>query len=184
MEGERLAFDELFKQQSLKQMSSDELAGIIEKLQKAKCFAQKREKAYREQREHEEAQRREEEKKRQKDAHIQEVTSMDLPLDWENAFNQDVRTQGVHADSISDGLILSLSNLGMVNIEYISAITGENYKTIICALKGSIYQNPLTWNECFYQGWETAEEYLSGNLMRKWKAASEANKEYIVGSER
>ena len=131
MKGERLAFDELFKQQSLKQMSSDELAGIIEKLQKAKCFAQKREKAYREQREHEEARRREEEKKRQKDAHIQEVTSMDLPLDWENAFNQDVRTQGVHADSISDGLILSLANLGMVNIEYISAITGENYKTII-----------------------------------------------------
>ena len=178
MKGERLAFDELFKQQSLKQMSSDELADIIGKLQKAKSFAQKREKADRERREREEARLREEEKKRQKDAHIQEVTSMDLPLDWENAFNQDVRTQGVHADSISDGLILSLSNLGMVNIEYISAITGENYKTIICALKGSIYQNPLTWNECFYQGWETAEEYLSGNLMRKWKAASEANKEY------
>lgn len=178
MKGERLAFDELFKQQSLKQMSSDELADIIGKLQKAKSFAQKREKADRERREREEARLREEEKKRQKDAHIQEVTSMDLPLDWENAFNQDVRTQGVHADSISDGLILSLSNLGMVNIEYISAITGENYKTIICALKGSIYQNPLTWNECFYQGWETAEEYLSGNLMRKLKAASEANKEY------
>lgn len=178
MKGERLAFDELFKQQSLKQMSSDELANIIGKLQKAKSFAQKREKADRERREREETRLREEEKKRQKDAHIQEVTSMDLPLDWENAFNQDVRTQGVHADSISDGLILSLSNLGMVNIEYISAITGENYKTIICALKGSIYQNPLTWNECFYQGWETAEEYLSGNLMRKWKAASEANKEY------
>lgn len=178
MKGERLAFDELFKQQSLKQMSSDELANIIGKLQKAKSFAQKREKADRERRKREEARLREEEKKRQKDAHIQEVTSMDLPLDWENAFNQDVRTQGVHADSISDGLILSLSNLGMVNIEYISAITGENYKTIICALKGSIYQNPLTWNECFYQGWETAEEYLSGNLMRKWKAASEANKEY------
>lgn len=178
MKGERLAFDELFKQQSLKQMSSDELADIIGKLQKAKSFAQKREKADRERREREETRLREEEKKRQKDAHIQEVTSMDLPLDWENAFNQDVRTQGVHADSISDGLILSLSNLGMVNIEYISAITGENYKTIICALKGSIYQNPLTWNECFYQGWETAEEYLSGNLMRKLKAASEANKEY------
>ena len=178
MKGERLAFDELFKQQSLKQMSSDELADIIGKLQKAKSFAQKREKADRERREREETRLREEEKKRQKDAHIQEVTSMDLPLDWGNAFNQDVRTQGVHADSISDGLILSLSNLGMVNIEYISAITGEKYKTIICALKGSIYQNPLTWNECFYQGWETAEEYLSGNLMRKLKAASEANKEY------
>lgn len=41
MKGERLAFDELFKQQSLKQMSSDELADIIGKLQKAKSFAKK-----------------------------------------------------------------------------------------------------------------------------------------------
>ena len=103
---------------------------------------------------------------------------MDLPLDWENAFNQDVRTQGVHADTISDGLIYSLANLGRVDIEYISSITGEDYKTIIGALKGSIYQNPETWGECFYRGWETSEEYLSGNMMRKWKAAKEADKEY------
>ena len=103
---------------------------------------------------------------------------MDLPFDWENAFNQDVRTQGIHADSISDGLIFSLSNLGRVDIEYISSITGEDYKTIIGALKGSIYQNPETWDECFYKGWETSEEYLSGNMMRKWKAAKEADKEY------
>lgn len=103
---------------------------------------------------------------------------MDLPFDWENAFNQDVRTQGIHADSISDGLIFSLSNLGRVDIEYISSITGEDYKTIIGALKGSIYQNPETWGECFYKGWETSEEYLSGNMMRKWKAAKEADKEY------
>lgn len=91
---------------------------------------------------------------------------MDLPFDWENAFNQDVRTQGIHADSISDGLIFSLSNLGRVDIEYISSITGEVYKTIIGALKGSIYQNPETWGECFYKGWETSEEYLSGNGRR------------------
>lgn len=117
-------------------------------------------------------------KKRKKEAHIREVTCMDLPFDWENAFNQDVRTQGIHADSISDGLIFSLSNLGRVDIEYISSITGEDYKTIIGALKGSIYQNPETWGECFYKGWETSEEYLSGNMMRKWKAAKEADKEY------
>jgi len=30
----------------------------------------------------------------------------------------------------------SLSNLGRVDIEYISSITGEDYKTIIGALKG------------------------------------------------
>ncbi len=122
-------------------------------------------------------QRIEEEKKRN-EAHVQEVTCMDLPLDWDNIFNSDVRTQGVHTESIPDGLILSLTTLGCVDIEYISSITGEDYKTVISTLKGSIYQNPDTWNECFYKGWETAEEYLSGNLLRKWRRAKQANTEY------
>lgn len=160
------------------QYSSDEIEEIIGKLRAAKHIAEKREENERRRREKEEAERKAREEKERKEAHIREVTSMDLPLDWENAFNQDVRTQGIHADSISDGLIYSLSNLGRVDIEYISSITGEDYKTIIGALKGSIYQNPETWGECFYKGWETSEEYLSGNMMRKWKAAKDANKEY------
>ncbi len=130
------------------------------------------------QKEKEEAKRKAEEEKLRKEEHIKEVTSMDLPLNWENAFSNDIRTRGVHVDSISDALIMSLSNLGKVDIEYISSITGEDCKTVICALKGSIFQNPDTWGECFYKGWETAEEYLSGNLMRKWNAAQKANAEY------
>ncbi len=160
------------------QYSSDEIEEVIGKLRAAKRIAEKHEENERRRREKEESERKAREEKERKEAHIKEVTSMDLPLDWENAFNQDVRTQGVHADSIFDGLIYSLSNLGRVDIEYISSITGEDYKTIICALKGSIYQNPETWGECFYKGWETSEEYLSGNMMRKWKAAKDANKEY------
>lgn len=160
------------------QYSSDEIEEVIGKLRAAKRIAEKHEENERRRREKEEAERKAREEKERKESHIREVTSMDLPLDWENAFNQDVRTQGIHADSISDGLIYSLSNLGRVDIEYISSITGEDYKTIICALKGSIYQNPETWGECFYKGWETSEEYLSGNMMRKWKAAKDANKEY------
>ncbi|MGN1372954.1 MAG: helicase-related protein [Candidatus Coproplasma sp.] len=112
------------------------------------------------------------------DEHVKEVTSMDLPLDWQNVFSGDERTQGVHTDSISDALVMSLSNLARVDIEYISSITGEDYKSVISALKGAIYQNPDTWGECFYKGWETAEEYLSGNVMRKWVAAKRANSEY------
>ena len=125
-----------------------------------------------------EAKRKAEDEERKKEQHILDVTSMDLPLNWENVFYIDERTQGIHTDSISDALILSLTNLGYVDIEYISSITGEDYKTVICTLKGSIYQNPDTWDECFYKGWETAEEYLSGNLSRKWKSANEANKTY------
>lgn len=159
-------------------LSSDDISKIIDKLSDAKRKRESIEAKKRRQEEREKREREAREAKERKEAHIREVTSMDLPLDWENVFNQDVRTQGVHADSISDGLMYSLSNLGRVDIEYISSITGEDYKTIICALKGSIYQNPETWGECFYKGWETSEEYLSGNMIRKWKAAKEADKEY------
>lgn len=158
--------------------SSEDISKIIDKLSGVKRKKEAIETKKRQQEERERREREAREAKERKKAHIREVTSMDLPLDWENAFNQDVRTQGIHADSISDGLIYSLSNLGRVDIEYISSITGEDYKTIIGALKGSIYQNPEIWDECFYKGWETSEEYLSGNMMRKWKAAKEADKEY------
>lgn len=159
-------------------LSSDDISKIIDKLSDAKRKKESIEAKKRRQEERERREREAREAKERKEAHIREVTSMDLPIDWENVFDQDVRTQGVHADSISDGLMYSLSNLGRVDIEYISSITGEDYKTIICALKGSIYQNPETWGECFYKGWETSEEYLSGNMIRKWKAAKEADKEY------
>ena len=158
--------------------SSEDISKIIDKLSGVKRKKEAIETKKRQQEERERREREAREAKERKESHIREVTSMDLPLDWENAFNQDVRTQGIHADSISDGLIYSLSNLGRVDIEYISSITGEDYKTIIGALKGSIYQNPEIWDECFYKGWETSEEYLSGNMMRKWKAAKEADKEY------
>lgn len=158
--------------------SSAEIEAAIDKLRQAKLAAERREELEEYRKEKREAARKAAEENAKKEAHVREVTCMDLPLDWENVFNRDVRTQGVHADSISDGLVYSLSNLGRVDIEYISSITGEDYKTVIGALKGSIYQNPETWGECFYKGWETAEEYLSGNMMRKWKAAKEADKEY------
>ncbi len=158
--------------------SSEEIEELITKLDKAKKKAKKREEEERKRKEKEEREIRRQEEIERQEAHVQEVTCMDLPLDWNNVFNSDERTQGVHTESISDALIMSLTTLGKVDIEYISSITGADYKTVICALKGSIYQNPETWGECFYKGWETAEEYLSGNLMRKWKAAKDADKTY------
>lgn len=112
------------------------------------------------------------------DERIEEITSMDLPTDFENLWTLDERTQGVHTESIDNGLILSLCNLGRVDIEYIASITGQEYKTVILALKGSIYQDPELWEECFYKGWQAADEYLSGNLIRKLRAAKEANEKY------
>lgn len=151
---------------------------LIEKLMAAKEEMKKREERERKRKEKEEAQRKAAEEQRAREQHIRDVTSMDLPMDWENLFAGDTRAQGVHANSIPDGLILCLSTLGRVDIEYIASITGADLKTVILTLKGAIYQNPETWDECFYKGWETAEEYLSGNMVQKWKAAHAANEIY------
>ncbi|MDR0445623.1 MAG: DEAD/DEAH box helicase family protein [Oscillospiraceae bacterium] len=111
--------------------------------------------------------------------HAARVTSMDLPTDWVGAFADDERVFGVYAESPADGLIKSLTELGRVDIEYISQISGVSIQDTLTALRGSIYQNPDTWNECFYKGWETSDEYLSGNLLRKLKTARDANEKYF-----
>ena len=157
-------------------LSSKELSDIILLLQKRQQAEEEKERQKRE--EEERIRRQEREKKEHQEKHLQMVTSMELPLDWNNAFSNDEETKQVHVDSIGDGLIKCLNRFAHVDIEYISAITGADCKTVIETLKGSIYQNPGTWNECFYKGWETAEEYLSGNIMEKLKLAVEKNEIY------
>lgn len=125
-----------------------------------------------------EEERRIAEQKAMEEAHIAEVTSMELPMDWENFFDSDPSTVDVHVDSIPDGFVKCLNTFGYVDIEYIASITGEDYKTVINKLHGSIYQNPEKWGECFFKGWETAEEYLSGNVRHKLAVAIEENNRY------
>lgn len=160
-------------------LTSEDFDRAIKRLSKERSKAKKLEMKKAEQKAAEERERHEQEERVKHEAHVAAVTSMDLPVDWENAFLGDSRAAKVHVDSISDGLVLSLANLGKVDIEYIAAIASTDPKNVIQTLRGSIYQNPTTWNECFYKGWETAEEYLSGHLMPKWKAAKEANEMYL-----
>lgn len=109
--------------------------------------------------------------------HVESITRMDLPMDFTNAFAGDERASE-HCETMSEGLMMSLDLLGMVDIEFIASVTGSDLRTVIESLRGTIYQNPLHWNEVFYKGWETADEYLSGNLMHKYKVAKEANEQY------
>ncbi|MBR3419245.1 MAG: DEAD/DEAH box helicase family protein [Oscillospiraceae bacterium] len=159
-------------------LSSKEIAEAINEFRRLYNETEERERREEQERKRAEAERIAREDQEREQAHIAAVTSMELPMDWENVFQSDSRTQGVHLESIPDALIRSLTELGCVDIEYISSITGADLKTVIVTLKGSIYQNPMTWDECFYKGWETSDEYLSGNLMRKRKEAKEANKKY------
>ena len=106
---------------------------------------------------------------------VDSINRMDLPTTYVNEYETN---NDVHVESTFDGLMMSLDTLGIVDIEFISAVTGQDLRTVIENLKGSIYQNPLYWNEVFYKGWETADEYLSGNLMHKYKVAKEYNDKY------
>ncbi|MCD8286082.1 MAG: DEAD/DEAH box helicase family protein [Clostridia bacterium] len=133
----------------------------------------------------ERAKRRREEKREQerrlaeeKQKKLRLATSQDTPEGYVNPFAGDNRAIGVHAESPMHALLLCLSNLGRVDIEYIALISGMSLKEVIQSLKGSIYQNPLTWGECFYKGWETADEYLSGDIGRKLELAESVNSEY------
>lgn len=118
------------------------------------------------------------EEKSDKSSDLQSDQLLDLPLDLFNE-NSESKEAAFSVGSIEDGLISSLNNLGKVDIEYISQVSGFEMKEIINSLKGVIYQNPLKWDECWYKGFETSDEYLSGNLVKKYKTAQEANKKYL-----
>ncbi len=109
---------------------------------------------------------------------INNTSIEDLSLDWDIVFDTEDTCQKESTDSVSDALVMCLTTYGKVDIEYISNVTGKNKLDVIRALKGSVYQNPLTWHEDYYEGWETADEYLSGNLMLKLKDAKAADKKY------
>jgi len=166
------------KPKDIDNLSADDWFAVMEAAREKYLDQKVREKAEQKQKKAEEEKRRQEEEEHARSRHIEEVTCMDLPLDWNNLYSFDECAAGVHADSISDGLILSLIHIGEVDIEYIAQVSGGTYKEVIEALRGAIFQNPEHWDECFYRGWETADEYLSGNLMRKYNTAREANKKY------
>ena len=155
----------------MKQMSAEELRSLGNVVQDAYKAKDAEEKA-------KDKQHIKVEEKHLRDAHVAEATCMDLPLDWNNRYASDKCAAAVQADSIADGLVLSVTNLGTVDIKYIAQVCGRSCSEVIDELKGSIYQNPECWGECFYKGWETADDYLSGNLRRKYIAARQANKLY------
>lgn len=103
-----------------------------------------------------------------------DIDVIDMELNWNDTVPNDLQVN-IHVDNVSDGLIYSLRNLGKVDIEYISKITDVSIDTVIEKLKGSIYQDPECWQNCYYKGFKTADEYLSGNLLKKLQKAEFGN---------
>lgn len=72
-------------------------------------------------------------------------------------------------DNVIDGLSVSLGQQGLVDIAYISKLTGKSKADVIKELKGQIYQDPVT------QDYVTKDDYLSGNVREKLENAKQAN---------
>lgn len=70
-----------------------------------------------------------------------------------------------HTDTAVDALAASMNEKAMVHLEYMEELTGKGQDTLIKELKGLIFLNPIT------QHWEPADEYLSGNVVRKLSVA-------------
>ena len=80
-------------------------------------------------------------------------------------------------DTASEALAVSLSEKAKVDLDYMAELTGKDVDTVKEELTGIIFQNPLT------DQWETADEYLSGNVRDKLETAkvyAESHPEYAV----
>ena len=80
------------------------------------------------------------------------------------------------ADNAIDGLKISLAEKGRVDIKYISMLTHQSKGEVIQELNGLIYKNPVHSSVTDeYVGYETADEYLSGNVVEKVEIAKRLN---------
>ena len=80
-----------------------------------------------------------------------------------------------HVDTASEALAVSIGECARVDLDYMASLLGTPGETdsIIRDLKGVIYKNPEAGGGPL-NGWETADEYLSGNVRKKLAAARAA----------
>lgn len=80
-------------------------------------------------------------------------------------------------DTASEALAVSLGEKARVDLDFMSELTGKSVEEVTTELAGVIFQNPVT------EKWETADEYLSGNVREKLQTAkvfAENRPEYAI----
>ncbi len=88
-------------------------------------------------------------------------------------FKQRVITQYepvTKADTPKDALVVSLADLGRVDIGHMAKLTGKPESDIVKSLHDDLAE-PLIFRDPETNTWETASSYLSGNVKAKAKAA-------------
>lgn len=77
-----------------------------------------------------------------------------------------------YVETSKEGLAVSLVEKGKVDIPYSAKLANKMPDELVSDLKGLIYLNPSRYNqELPYEGYETEDEYLSGNVRVKLKIA-------------
>ena len=71
-------------------------------------------------------------------------------------------------DTASEALALSISEKACVDMEYMAQLSGKSQEDLIDELNGVIFLDPVCGE------WQTADEYLSGNVRRKLQEAEKA----------
>ena len=72
----------------------------------------------------------------------------------------------------NEALIVSLNEKGKVDIPFMLEIYDTTTEALLKELEGQIYLNPIKYDENdITKGWETYDEYLSGNVREKLRVA-------------
>jgi len=80
------------------------------------------------------------------------------------------------ASSAQDALAMTLAESGLVNLERIAELTGTTPAEVIAELHDK-REVPVIFKDPESGRWETANEYLGGNVVRKLEAAKAAGRE-------
>lgn len=77
-----------------------------------------------------------------------------------------------HVENAREGLIVSITEKGKVDIPYIAGLANLTKEQVLNDLKGEIFLNPEKYKENNpYEGYESADEYLCGNVRAKLRIA-------------
>lgn len=84
-----------------------------------------------------------------------------------------------HADHAQDALTLCINSRRSVDFAYLQQVYPKSPEEIREELGDSIYLDPLHYDENHpFEGWQTADEYLSGNVREKLKIAQTFSKQH------
>ena len=78
------------------------------------------------------------------------------------------RQSVTNVDTAAEALALSIGEKARVDMVYMSQLTGKSEDDLIDELNGVIFLDPV------YGDWQTADEYLSGNVRQKLREAEKA----------